>query len=119
LAETQHNSLHPLFYLFSVNDKSAPLWCIQGIISVAITPTQLLIMPKNRCDWVSRLWLLTIKDGNVCTGIEPSRDIVKVQFADANGVNSMKIASKCSRDQNALKSKNIYSHLSGLEVTTQ
>jgi hypothetical protein len=52
---------------------------------------------------------------NVCTGIEPSRDILKEKFADANGVTFLKIASECRRDQKASKNKNIYFELSGLD----
>ncbi|GAU15067.1 hypothetical protein TSUD_08050 [Trifolium subterraneum] len=52
---------------------------------------------------------------SVCTGIEPSHDIVKEKFADANGVTSLKIVSECSRDQKASKNKNIYFELSGLD----
>ncbi|XP_045822561.1 uncharacterized protein LOC123915468 isoform X4 [Trifolium pratense] len=52
---------------------------------------------------------------NVCTGIEPSRNIVKEKFADVNGVTSLKIVSECSRDQKPSRNKNIYFELSGLD----
>lgn len=45
---------------------------------------------------------------NFCTGIDPSRDILKRQIADASDVTSLKIVSEWSRDQNALKDENIY-----------
>ncbi|XP_073223764.1 uncharacterized protein [Cicer arietinum] len=49
---------------------------------------------------------------NACTRIRTSRGIVKGKPADANVVTSWKIASECSRDQNASMNGNLYFELS-------